>query len=147
MQWEAFMTNLINSLVKQFQVRKLILILVILLLSACSSINTSSLLPDPSIKEFRQLYVAKGDFLFAGYSSAEINKAATAEQTIQKFGNPKKSEEGNVIGNTIKLLYFEAKDDFGNPCFARLHFLCLCKNKDAPTPDCYYLIGIETVAK
>jgi len=100
-------------------------LILVFILMTCSC---NALKPRPSISDFKQLPRAVGDDLM-GYS--EVNKAASATDVVVRFGNPSKTEESNnlLVGNR-KVYYYDAKDEFGNPCLARLVFAKgLTKNK------------------
>jgi hypothetical protein len=148
------MINLYKSLKTYLGGKKCFLVIVFLLVfTACSTSNSSpatSLLPKavPSVKDFREMYVAKGDNL-AGYKDDELSKAATATQVVQRFGNPTKSEDTSLYFGKMrmKILYFDAKDEFGNSCFARLIFFYNCGGPGTSNLDCCRLVVIETAAK
>jgi hypothetical protein len=142
------MANLLKTLADYFFNKTLLVVVILtLVFTACvDSTGSNNLVskPVPAIKEFRELYIAKGDLLVAGYTRDELNKAATATQVIERFGNPSKSEDGNLYTTKLKVLYFAAKDEFGNPCLARLRFINDCKSQDPSELRCHALIGVET---
>lgn len=119
---------------------------VIILISSSGSVDPASNLasrivtsvkPTRSISEFRSLKVAQGDYLF-GYKN--VANATDAAEVIRMFGNPSKSQELNDFYK-CKVFYYEAKDDFGNSCFAKLQFANCCRNKSGEL-GCHALIAV-----
>lgn len=100
-----------------------------LLLCACISSRHS-------VSEFKQLKIAEGDYL-TGFRN--VKGATSASQAVEKFGKPAKSEDLNDFYKS-KVLYYDAKDEFGNPCSVKLQFAPVCQSG----LDCYGLIGIAT---
>lgn len=92
-----------------------------------------------AISEFKSLYIPKFTY--------ELQPKGTSIQAVvQQFGNPTKSEETSTVGVKTKLLYYPAKDEFGNSVLALLTFEAVCADGGA-TLDCYRLMEVTTRAQ
>jgi hypothetical protein len=97
------------------------------------------------VAEFKSLYAAK--MVGLQYSADELGRAASIQSVVARFGSPVRSDETPSFGVDRKVLYFRAKDEYGNPCLAILTFQAVCSN-NSKTPDCYKLVEeISTTAE
>lgn len=114
------------------------LIVIVFSFSACDKAVS---ITKPSVNDFKELPKGKGDPL-SGYR--ELKQASSVQQVIAKFGNPSKSEDfSSLLAGNGKILYYEAKDEYGNNCYAALKFLNACRDKSAK-PDCLMLVDAGT---
>jgi hypothetical protein len=108
----------------------------------CSSACEKAIgITKPSINEFKEL--PKGKFnLTYGYEA--LNQASSLQQVIAKFGNPSKSEDfSSLLAGNGQILYYEAKDEYGNKCHAALKFFNACRGGNAK-PECLVLVDVGT---
>lgn len=118
------------------------ILLLLLLIAVCDSCQSVANLSRRSIAEFRKLRTVQGDCAF-GWQSAG---AVSAANVVSQFGNPTRTEDLGDFCQS-KVLYYPAKDEFGNPCLAALVFYraSRCGGTSAPALDCYSLGKVQAV--
>lgn len=87
-----------------------------------------------SLQDAKALRAAKGDAFLTGFSGEELDAAVSIEDVIQRFGNPKLSEEQSGWTGRFKVLVYDSKDEFGNQTEANLFFIYAGRDRHDPNP-------------